>query len=666
MVRAAVSDILDAARQAVRAGLNVLPPRQDGSKAPAVEWARCQTEMVTEAEILDWWGRGSRTGLGLVCGPVSGGLEMLEFEGRAVEAGLNVEFLEAADAAGLGDLLDRVVGGYLEETPAGGRHLFWRCSEVEGNQKLARRPATAEELAENPDDKVKVLIETRGRGGFAIVAPSDGTVHPTGRPWRLLQGGFESIATITPEERTELLRLARSFDRMPISPITTPLVTGDNPRESTAGGWIVRPGDDFAARTTWADLLEPEGWRAVYERGGEVFWRRPGKADGISATTNRDGSNNLFVFSTSTVFEEEKPYTLFGAFARLYHGDDYKAAARALEDKGYGQRAERDERTEVGSRLTGTNGDRVGTAGSTPATEDPTDDAFFVDWPAFWARVRLGPDWLFDDVLARGRGHAIYASHKTGKSLLMLWLAVEMARRGVAVVYLDFEMGDDDLFERLADMGYGPATDLSFLHYAVLPSLPPLDTEQGASVLLAKVDAVIAAHPGVEVAVVIDTTARAVAGEENSADTFRDFYRFTGTGFKRRGVTWARLDHAGKDTAKGQRGSSAKGDDVDVVWRLARTDNGLELRREASRMGWVPLRVAFRQLDEPLRFVRVDEDWPAGTAEVARILDDLEVPPRAGERPAGQALREAGHQAGQYLVRAAQKYRRQVAEQGHR
>lgn len=272
----------------------------------------------------------------------------------------------------------------------------------------------------------------------------------------------------------------------------------------------------------------------------------------------------------------------------------------------------------------------------------------------------------FDDVLARGRGHALYAGFKTGKSLFMLAVAAKLALVGVAVIYIDLEMGEDDLYDRLSDMGYGPETDLSGLHYAVLPSLPPLDTDLGGQALLARVDAVQELHPGAQVAVVIDTTARAVSGEENSADTYRGFARATGLGLKQRGITWARLDHSGKDQSKGQRGSSAKGDDVDVVWKLTRTDNGVELKRDASRMGWVPAKVAFRQTAEPLRFVRVAEDWPAGTAEVAAILDGLGVEPSTGERPAGQAMRDAGHQGGQYLVRAAQKYRRKVAEEGHR
>ena len=40
-------------------------------------------------------------------------------------------------------------------------------------------------------------------------------------------------------------------------------------------------------------------------------------------------------------------------------------------------------------------------------------------------------------------------------------------------------MTPDDLDERLREMGYGPGSDLSNLHYATLPSLPPLDTPEG-------------------------------------------------------------------------------------------------------------------------------------------------------------------------------------------
>jgi hypothetical protein len=58
---------------------------------------------------------------------------------------------------------------------------------------------------------------------------------------------------------------------------------------------------------------------------------------------------------------------------------------------------------------------------------------------------------------------------------------------------------------------------------------------------------------------------------------------------KLKGVTYLRTDHSGKDTSKGQRGSSAKNDDVDLVWRLTRTDTkageGVRLERTHSRSG---------------------------------------------------------------------------------
>lgn len=286
----------------------------------------------------------------------------------------------------------------------------------------------------------------------------------------------------------------------------------------------------------------------------------------------------------------------------------------------------------------------------------------FVDWSTFWRRDRVADDWTFDDVLARGRGHALYASHKTGKSLLMLYIAAVVAKRpGNVVVYLDYEMGEDDLHERLVDMGYGPADDLSRLRYALLPSLPPLDTPEGARALDELLDIVQGQHPGEHLTVILDTTGRAVQGDEDKADTIRSFYGWTGIGLKRRGATWARLDHAGKDASKGQRGTSAKGDDVDVVWRVVRDDTGLTLRRDASRMSWVPERVAFLRLDEPLRYVRAVVAWPAGTAECAADLTALAVPIDASSTTAIAALRDANKARRKAVVLAALKYRKEAA-----
>src|SRR5205823_1713681 len=123
----------------------------------------------------------------------------------------------------------------------------------------------------------------------------------------------------------------------------------------------------------------------------------------------------------------------------------------------------------------------------------------------------------------------------------------------VVAIYLDYEMTEDDVHERLADMGLGPDDDLSRLRYWLLPSLPPLDTEAGAAALFPMIDAELARFPDHHGLLVVDTMGRAVAGEENSNDTFRAWWRVAGVELKRRGMTWARTDHAGKDKTRGQR-----------------------------------------------------------------------------------------------------------------
>lgn len=298
----------------------------------------------------------------------------------------------------------------------------------------------------------------------------------------------------------------------------------------------------------------------------------------------------------------------------------------------------------------------------TPDTVDEAPDllGIFTDWPAFWAHDHAAAEWIYPDVFARSRGHAIYAARKAKKSLFVLHAVAQLATGPdpIAVVYLDYEMTSTDLYERLGDMGYGPDTDLTRLHYATLPALPPLDTREGGQAITAIVEAVAAQHPDHHLVVIIDTTSRAVEGEENSADTIRAFYRHTGAVLKRTGCTWARIDHAGKDPTRGQRGSSAKGDDVDIVWRITPTDNGIRLHRDLARMSWVPDRLDYAFHDDPVTFTRTNAAYPAGTGEVATALDQLDVPTDATGNAAFDALKAAGQGRQRKLVLAAQQYRR--------
>lgn len=381
------------------AGFCVLPAKTDGSKAPAVgSWTRYQTTGPTRDQVDAWFG-GGHPGLGLICGTVSGGLEMLELEGRAVAEGALTDVTRMLTDAGLGDLWMRITaGGYAERTPSGGLHFLYRLDggSVPGNTKLANRPARDDELtdderallARHPHRVItRGLAETRGEGGYVVVAPSNGTTHPTGKPWELTYGTFGVVPTITTDEREQLHRVFRRLDTMP-----TPDPTPPRPAlQVVRPAGTLTPGDDFEARTGWDDglLLGGAGWTVSSGTPGSYCeWRRPGKTDpGPSATTGKDpGRDRLYVFSSSTEFDTEVPYTKFGAYALLHHGGDHRSAARELARLGYGTPLERadpaaEQRAAIADLLPPTSAARVlaavdGTAARVLAEPSPGPDAF--------------------------------------------------------------------------------------------------------------------------------------------------------------------------------------------------------------------------------------------------------------------------------------------------
>ena len=335
-------DTLTAARAWRAAGFSVVPVATDGSKRPAIGWKQYQTTAATDEDLADWFTPrpGVLTpGIGVITGAVSGQLEMFELEGRAVAEGLLAALRAAMEAHGQAELWATVAGGRIETSPSGGLHLYYRVTDGEArrNTKLARRPSTDAELADNPAEKLRVLIETRGEGGFTVVAPTPGYCHPTGRPWAAIIGAPASIPTITAEQRDTLHAIATLLDRMPAKDVAGTYEPADPATPGYRRG--TRPGDDYNDKTGWAELLTPLGWTRMWRLGDGWGWRRPGKKDhSISATTgtSSDGVDRLYVFSTSTDLPTETPISKFAFYALTRHGGDYAAAAKDLAGKGFG------------------------------------------------------------------------------------------------------------------------------------------------------------------------------------------------------------------------------------------------------------------------------------------------------------------------------------------
>lgn len=135
-----VNEITDAALAFTDTGCSVVPAMTDGSKAPAGKWQRWQAERPDAAQIRQWLSNGHYDGFGVICGAVSGGLEMIELEGRAVAAGVHIAYRDALASHGLDGLWQRIVTGYAETTPSGGLHILYRVDGKRGATPGSRSP----------------------------------------------------------------------------------------------------------------------------------------------------------------------------------------------------------------------------------------------------------------------------------------------------------------------------------------------------------------------------------------------------------------------------------------------------------------------------------------------------------------------------------------------
>jgi hypothetical protein len=305
------SGILAIAQAYKSAGLSVIPLKLDGSKHPALpSWKPYQSRMASESELREWF--SSPAGIGIVCGSISGGLEVLDFDDAKA----------AASYFALTDGLYRlgVRRAWRVQTPSGGTHLYFRHEGAQqGNQKLAMT-----------SDGKSVRIETRAEGGYVVAPGSPIGVHKNG-------GSYEELPVLDPEQRRLTLDFARGFDKRSQQQQVAPVVpVARKPQQAQQGE---RAGDAYNRQATWEEVLIPHGWRAVRtDRRGQTYWRRPGAdASPYGATSNGDGTDRLFIFTSSTVLPSGMPLDKFTAYAWLNFNGSHADAARQLARDGFGE-----------------------------------------------------------------------------------------------------------------------------------------------------------------------------------------------------------------------------------------------------------------------------------------------------------------------------------------
>jgi hypothetical protein len=221
---------LEAAQRLLDAGLSIIPLLPVAGMRPAIsEHGVYQQRFASLAELKDWF-RGGQLGVGIVCGRISGGLEVLAFaDAEAFQVWRNR--LEQ-QAPGLRERLTAVL------TAENAWQLYYRCPDSGSSQILAECIVT-HPTARKPVRKT--LISVHGETAYL---PAPGLMpgcYAGGRSYEHRAGpGLLQLSTLTPTERDLLFAVARSVDatgradspaRPPELPTPAPLLALPQPAQ---------------------------------------------------------------------------------------------------------------------------------------------------------------------------------------------------------------------------------------------------------------------------------------------------------------------------------------------------------------------------------------------------------------------------------------------------
>lgn len=286
------------ARKYLSVGLNPLP-MVDNSKAPIIE--KHNSVKITEDEINNF----EYEAIGVSTGVISGGLEAIDFDLKKAE---HPEAIMKVFKAKLPKgLLKKLI---VQKTQSGGYHMIYRCEDISSSRVLAKNP------------QGKAIIETRGEGGLIKCYPSKG--------YTLLQGSFEKIPIITPEERLSLFVSAKMLNQT----IKKDAMKRASKEDLTAFKKFPKYNED---PDIGIKLLEEAGWKFKSQDSEWINMTRPNSVSGdIHAGYHKDGKF-FYCFSTAQdTFEEERPYNNHALFAELKHDGNYAKAYAKLYEDGWG------------------------------------------------------------------------------------------------------------------------------------------------------------------------------------------------------------------------------------------------------------------------------------------------------------------------------------------
>lgn len=285
------------------------PQTYNGREYPvksAYPWAKWQKEIISKGELMYLMSEKYDTmGYGIVGGAVSGNLEIIDIDVKNWH-GIDVRLFQDIKSL-FPELWPRL---RIHRSPSGGSHIIYKISDhqPEGNRKLAHKENVKE-----------AAIETRSEGGYICCGSAMGYKVINDVP----------IPTITWNERCSLIAICEGY----------------NEKRKAAPPPISKAQSDYYDEDPWThfnsspaaeSILTDNGWKLAGSSNNFIWYTRPGKSSGVSASFNRE-KRVYYIFTSSTELEPSKGYNPATLLSTLKFQGDKKAMYRWLVDNGYGK-----------------------------------------------------------------------------------------------------------------------------------------------------------------------------------------------------------------------------------------------------------------------------------------------------------------------------------------
>jgi len=296
---------LERANRLIDSGLSIITVGDE--KTPNFPWKISQTEIIDKDKFEKQYNSKSTKALGIVTG--FNNLEALDidlkiFPSLKMQQDFWNEYLQFLKD-NIDDFDDKFV---IYKTVSGGYHIIYRCEVIGGNKKVAKLKEYKE-----------ALIETRGTGGYIFVYENN-----------ISKKDYTQIQEISVLDRDVLFSISETYNYKGDEVIDIPK-DAKEPKENEVTPW-----DDYNDKNSANDLIS-DGFDIIRNLSDKYVIRRHGATSPHSGYIYKD-SGCMFLFTTGTIYPNEKLLSPFSIYAIKYCNGDYSEAAKEIYSKGFGTR----------------------------------------------------------------------------------------------------------------------------------------------------------------------------------------------------------------------------------------------------------------------------------------------------------------------------------------